>query len=179
VISQRHEEIKRGETGVSKYHSNKVIVTSDGTIFKIAELKQYNQPIPEGIKFDSMAEAEYYLLQRMRLRQGIIKGLELQPKFTLQEKLIKDGVTHRAITYIADFKIFNNDGTVWIVDIKGFETKDFRLKRKLFEAKYPELTLRLITKYQGVWTNADELKKQKTAQKRLETQLLKRAKVSR
>ena len=55
----------------------------------------------------------------------------------LREKLEKT----RAITYIADFRVTYVDGHQEIEDIKGFSTEIFLLKKKIFEYKFPELTL--------------------------------------
>lgn len=41
--------------------------------------------------------------------------------------------------YVADFVIFNNDGTCRIVDVKGVETDVFKLKMKMFKAQFPQL----------------------------------------
>jgi len=45
---------------------------------------------------------------------------------------------------VADFVIVNNDGTTDVVDVKGFETQVFKIKKKLFEYKYPELSLKVV-----------------------------------
>jgi hypothetical protein len=68
----------------------------------------------------------------------------LQPRFLLQEAFKKNGVTHRKIEYLADFKVNNMDGSVQIVDEKGALTEVLKIKRKLFEKKYPEHTLVLL-----------------------------------
>lgn len=79
----------------------------------------------------------------------------------MQPKFRKNGKAYQEINYIADFKIYNKDGSVEIIDIKGFETTDFRLKKKMFEYKYPELTLVCLTyvKKYGGWIETDKLKK--------------------
>jgi hypothetical protein len=52
---------------------------------------------------------------------------------------------NRAIIYKCDFSYFDNELKKQVVeDVKGFETKEFKLKKKLFEAKYPEILFRLI-----------------------------------
>lgn len=51
----------------------------------------------------------------------------------------------RGISYIADFRVTYDDGRVVIEDVKGIETEAFKLKRKLFEAAYPDLTLSIVT----------------------------------
>jgi len=53
----------------------------------------------------------------------------------------------REIRYLADFKIVHGDGTIEIEDVKGwggYTTPEFKLKRKLFEFNYPELSLSLL-----------------------------------
>lgn len=51
----------------------------------------------------------------------------------------------RAIHYIADFRVIYQDGHIEIEDVKGVETEAFKIKRKLFEAAYPDLTLKIVT----------------------------------
>ena len=98
----------------------------------------------DGHTFDSKREAEYYQELKIMKKAGYIHGFELQPVFLLQEAFTKNGKRHQAIKYIADFKVIQEDGRVDIVDVKGHETQVFRIKRKLFEARYPDLTLKLI-----------------------------------
>ena len=62
--------------------------------------------IHDGITFDSKGEANRYCELKILERAGEISDLTLQPKFTLQESFKKNGKTHRAITYIADFPVF-------------------------------------------------------------------------
>lgn len=90
--------------------------------------------IVDEIKFDSKLESEWYLDN---------KHLNpiLQPSFELQEAFRKNGKLHRAITYKADFQL-NNE----VIDVKGIETTDFKIKKKLFKYKYPELTLKVVCK---------------------------------
>lgn len=60
--------------------------------------------IVNGIKFDSKAEAERYIVLRTAQNNGEITDLKLQPQFELQPKYINNkGKTVRAITYKADF----------------------------------------------------------------------------
>lgn len=98
----------------------------------------------DGHTFDSKREAEYYQELKMRKRAGEIKDFELQPEFTLQEAFKKNGRRYRAIKYRADFKVIFPDGRIEIVDVKGYSTKVFAIKRKLFEYRYPELTLKIV-----------------------------------
>lgn len=95
-------------------------------------------------KFDSLAESRYYLVLLDRKKKKEICDFELQPVFELQPSFKKNGETFRAIKYKADFKVIHNDGRIEIVDVKGMKTEVFKIKQKLFEYKYPELSLRLV-----------------------------------
>lgn len=98
----------------------------------------------DGITFDSKREAEYYMELKQLKAAGEIKDFGLQPKYELQPKFKKNGKTYRPIDYYADFIVDHNDGTTEVIDIKGMETKDFKIKKKMFEYKYDDLQLRII-----------------------------------
>lgn len=98
----------------------------------------------DGITFDSKKEAEYYCKLKLLKQAGEIKDFGLQPRYELQPTFRKNGTTYRAITYVADFVITNLDGTTEVVDIKGVETQVFKIKQKLFEYMYPDLSLKVI-----------------------------------
>jgi hypothetical protein len=97
-----------------------------------------------GIKFDSLKEAKRYIVLKMKLLTGEITYLKLQPEFVLQEGFRKDGKWHRAIKYRADFRYRTVAGETVIEDTKGYRTEVFNIKQKLFESRYPELSLKLI-----------------------------------
>lgn len=98
----------------------------------------------DGIVFDSKAEAGRYRELRILERAGQITGLELQPKYTILDKYSIGGRKERAVVYIPDFKYTDTGtGAVVVEDVKGFETKDFKIKRKLFESRYG-IELRLV-----------------------------------
>lgn len=93
--------------------------------------------------FDSIAESKRYKELALLEQAKQIKGLKLQPKFLLQEGFRKNGKTYRKIEYIADF-MYIEKGKVIIEDVKGMETDVFKLKRKLFEYKYPDFELKIV-----------------------------------
>lgn len=97
----------------------------------------------DGIKFDSKKEHKRYEELKLLKEQGIILNLQLQPKFLLQESFKKNGKTYRKIEYIADF-MYEENGVKIVEDVKGWQTDIFKLKLKLFEKKYPDLTLKII-----------------------------------
>lgn len=91
--------------------------------------------IVDGVYFDSQKEAEFYNDLKMLLQAGHIKGFCRQAEFILQEGFAGT----KPICYIADFIIFNNDGTATVKDVKGGEitkTPEFKIKQKLFKKKF-------------------------------------------
>lgn len=46
--------------------------------------------------------------------------------------------------YVADFLVFNVDGTCSLVDVKGMETPAFRLKQKMMASEYPWIPLVVV-----------------------------------
>ena len=93
--------------------------------------------------FDSIAESKRYKELALLEKTGEIQQLTLQPRFLLQEGFKKNGKTYRKIEYIADF-MYQEKGKIVIEDVKGKETEVFKLKRKLFEYKYPYLELKIV-----------------------------------
>lgn len=96
----------------------------------------------DGIAFDSAAEARRYAELKLLERAGKIKDLKLQPMFELLPAFQKNGKRYRKTTYIADFSYFDNESMKNVVeDVKGVKTQIYSLKKKLFEYRYPDLTL--------------------------------------
>ena len=71
-------------------------------------------------------QTNYYAELKLRLRAGEIKGFCIQPTFILAPNL----------KYKSDFIVFNNDGTSEIIDVKGMKTKEYKVKKKVFEDKF-------------------------------------------
>ena len=105
--------------------------------------------VADGIKFDSKLEAERYSQLKMMERAGVIRDLELQPEYELIPSFRKNGKTWRRTLYKADFRyILAEDDSYIIEDVKGSTsviTDVFRLKQKLFEYKYPDYTISIVT----------------------------------
>lgn len=85
-----------------------------------------NKTSIDGHTFDSQKEADYYCELKLRLQSNEIKGFCLQPVFILAPGL----------KYKADFIVFNQDNTYDVIDVKGFRTKEYIAKKKIFEDKY-------------------------------------------
>lgn len=94
----------------------------------------------EGITFDSKKESVEYLKLKELEKKGIIKNLELQKEYVLQDKFKLNNKTKRSITYRADFTyITTKDNKLHVVDVKSpYTAKDkvYRIKKKMFEYKY-------------------------------------------
>ena len=113
--------------------------------------KKYHnkKTVIDGIKFDSKLEAERYAQLKILERAGVIRDLELQPEYELIPSFRKNGKTWRRTLYKADFRyIIAEDDSYIIEDVKGSTsviTDVFRLKQKLFEYKYPDYTISIVT----------------------------------
>ncbi|WP_371378827.1 DUF1064 domain-containing protein [Sporomusa aerivorans] len=95
--------------------------------------------IVDGIAFDSRKEAAKYQELKLLQRAGEIVELELQPEYVLQEAFVRDRKPIRAIVYRADFRAKYKDGRVVVMDTKGYRTKEYMLKKKMFLARYPDV----------------------------------------
>lgn len=95
--------------------------------------------------FDSALEAKRYKQLALLEKAKEIKNLRLQVPFLLQESFRKNNKMYRKIEYIADF-VYEENGQTIVEDTKGVKTEVFKIKQKLFEYKYPDLTLKIITK---------------------------------
>lgn len=91
----------------------------------------------DGYWFDSQKERNYYLKLKLMQETGLISNLQLQKKFILQKGFTLNGKKRQAISYIADFYYYDIKQNKWVVvDVKGFKTDVYKLKKKLFEYIY-------------------------------------------
>ena len=88
----------------------------------------------DGMVFDSRAEGNRYIELKHLKYAGEIKWFNPQPSFRLP-----GGVRYRA-----DFIVGDQSGKIWVEDVKGVETKDFMVKKRIFIDQYPTLELRII-----------------------------------
>lgn len=115
----------------------------------MAKFNKYknNKVTVDGITFDSQLEANRYCELKLFYKAGEITQLRLQPEFELIPAFKKNGKSFRKTTYKADFMYLDNRSGKYIVeDTKGFKTDVYKLKRKLFEFKYPDLTISEVTR---------------------------------
>ena len=90
----------------------------------------------DGIKFDSKREMNRYCELKLLEKAKEISNLQLQPKFLLIDGFKYKGKKIQAMNYIADFQYIEKDGTEVVEDVKGFKTKEYNIKKKLFLHKY-------------------------------------------
>lgn len=80
----------------------------------------------DGIKHDSIKEANRWCELNLLLKAGYITDLQRQVKFELIPK--QEG--ERALYYIADF-VYTENGIQVVEDVKGMKTKEYKIKKKL------------------------------------------------
>ena len=81
----------------------------------------------DGIKFSSKKEAKHWTDLQLAKSSGQLLFVLRQVPFHLEA----------GIRYVVDFVEFWADGSVRFVDVKGFKTPMYRLKKKQVEAAYP------------------------------------------
>jgi len=94
----------------------------------------------QGIRFDSQKEENRYRELQLLERAGLIRSIELQPRydFIVNGKKLKH-------YYKADFRYEDvATGLLVVEDVKGFRTRDYKLKKELVEALY-DVEIREIT----------------------------------
>jgi hypothetical protein len=81
----------------------------------------------DGIRFQSKKEAKYFRELQARVHLGEVAYFLRQVPFWL-----KGGVTYRV-----DFMEVLKEGSIRYVDVKGFKTQTYKIKRRIVEASYP------------------------------------------
>jgi ribosomal protein S8 len=97
--------------------------------------------------YDSKKEARRAEELKILKKNGYISDLEEQKKFELQPsfKICSNKPpfkpeTIRSINYIADFYYYDNEKKIWVVeDSKGFRTKEYIIKSKMFRYIYKDI----------------------------------------
>lgn len=94
----------------------------------------------DGVYFDSVKESDYFKVLQIWLKFGEILGFARQPEFLLQ-----NGTEDmKPIIYKPDFIVIYKDHTE-IIDVKGMLTDVYKIKKKMFMARYPGL--KIVEKY--------------------------------
>jgi hypothetical protein len=111
--------------------------------------KYHNKPMQVGrIRFDSRAEARRYQELELLEKAGAIRDLRPHPTYVLQEGFKCNGAKIKPIIYIGDAEYFDTETNNRVCeDTKGgraTQTAVFKLKRKMFLFKYPDIELRIV-----------------------------------
>lgn len=124
----------------------------------------------DGRVFDSVMEARFYVALCRELVLHKIHGFDCQVEYELQPKFRSKttGKIVRAITYITDFLITANDGTQIAVDVKGQETPEFKIKKKMFEYRYPNVQFMCVQWVASTssWEDLEDIKAARRKKKR-------------
>lgn len=92
-----------------------------------------------GVSYHSKKEAFYAAELEIRKKAGDISDWERQVKISL------DVNGYHIANYYVDFRVTYPDGIIEYVEVKGFETPEWKLKWKLFEAIFSsEKNTRLV-----------------------------------
>jgi len=98
----------------------------------------------DGKMFDSKLESDHYKDLVLLEKAKAIKDLKCQVRYQLH------GLDGRPVTvYIPDFEYFDvATGKLTVVDTKGVITDVYRIKRKLFESEYKDITFKELNRQQ-------------------------------
>lgn len=95
----------------------------------------------QGIQYHSKKEAAFAAELDLRKRAGEILGWQRQIRIPLD-------VNGRHIAdYVVDFLVEHKNKTYEYIEVKGFETREWQLKWKLFDALYghdPDIKLTVV-----------------------------------
>lgn len=87
----------------------------------------------DGHRFPSRREWRYFKELELRQKAGEICFILRQVPIHLPG----------GVKYLVDFQVFNSDGTVRFIDVKGVETAMFKMKKKMVEELYP-ITIEVV-----------------------------------
>ena len=82
----------------------------------------------DGVRYDSAKEARHAVLLASMERDGLISELRRQVRFPLKV----NGLL--VCTYVADFEFRDRDRKRVVQDVKGYKTREYKIKRVLMLA---------------------------------------------
>lgn len=90
----------------------------------------------DGYTFDSKKEASYYTQLQWRLKAGDIKEI-------IKQKALQLYCNEKPICkYLIDFCVITSTNEIELIEVKGFETPEWKLKWKLTEAQLEDIAER-------------------------------------
>lgn len=118
--------------------------------FKLSGQSKYRAKPTDykGRRYASKREAAYAAeLDMLKAAKGGERVVEWTPQVRIPIKVRPDTPPHREVLichYVVDFAVTYSDGHVEYHEVKGYETDVWLLKKKLFEALYPDMKLRVV-----------------------------------
>jgi len=91
-----------------------------------------------GVTYDSKKEAKYAEELYLRVCANDIYSWRRQVPLRLNVQ------GHHICKAVVDFVIMHNDGSIEYVEVKGYETAVYKLKRKLIAALYPDIKYTVV-----------------------------------
>ena len=95
-----------------------------------------------GERYDSGLEARVAAQLDALRKAKVASERVVEVRRQVSVPLLVNGKT--VATWKVDFLVTYANGREVYLEAKGFETADYRIKRKLFEALYPERELRIV-----------------------------------
>ena len=110
-----------------------LVVKNGHLVEKRKRVQAYKSCEYNGSIFDSRAEADYCVICDARRAAGEIERYERQVEF----ELVVNGI--RIAKHRVDYLLYLPGGVREAHEVKGFESREWRMKKLLFEALYPEI----------------------------------------
>lgn len=112
-------------------------------------MKYHNKKIdsPDG-KFDSKYEYEEWCNLKILEKAHVISDLRRQVSFEVIPTIRTTADTLCCIRYIADF-VYVENGITKIVDTKGFETPEYKIKKRLLINQYVNNNVVFVERKKG------------------------------
>ena len=104
-------------------------------VFKYNNKKKYCNA---GHLHHSSGEARHCDDLQLLVKASEIKGFEIQKRFDF----VVNG--KKICSHYVDFLITTKEGLAVVQEYKGFETGEWKIKKRLFEALYPQIPYKVI-----------------------------------
>ena len=83
-----------------------------------------------------MSKKEAYYAQQLDLLKKAKSPADQVVSYEIQVPYLIEINNKKICKYLADFKVLYADGHIEVVDVKGFRTNIYKLKKKMVEATY-------------------------------------------
>lgn len=119
------------------HFANKIMPASGAKSQDRRRVRGTKKTVRDGLKFDSLLEADYFSSLKIKQLAGKIVHFHRQVEFILPG----------AVRYFCDFLVLFPDGSLEYIDTKGPKTDTYRIKKKQVEDLY-DVTIIEVTREQ-------------------------------